>query len=108
MSRVELDERAVGADACVRDHDVDAAMARHRLLDERRHLGAIAHVRRPGDGPVDAEVVTRARCEAELHALVGELAGDGGTDAAARAGDDCHLSFETDHAGFSFTVSSAG
>ena len=37
-----------------------------------------------------------------------EEAGDCGTNAAACSGDDCHLSFETDHAGFSFTVSSAG
>ena len=108
MSGVELDERAVGADAGVRDHDVDAAVARRRLLDERRQLRAVAHVGRHGDGAGDAEIVTRARGEAELHPLVGELAGDGGTDAAACSGDDCHLSFETGHAVFSFTVSSAG
>ena len=61
-----------------------------------------------GNGVRDAEVVARARGEAELDALVGEHAGDGGADAAAGAGDNCHLSFETDHAMCSFTVSSAG
>ena len=108
MRGIELDERPVGADAGVRDHDVDAAVSRDRLVGERRHLGAVADVGRPGDGAGDAEVVARARGEAELDALVGEHAGDGGADAAARAGDDCHLSFETGHRVRSFTVSSAG
>ena len=108
VRRIEVDERAVRTDAGVRDDDVEAAVARDRLVDERRDLGAIADVGRPGDGAGDAEVVARARGEAELDALVGEHAGDGGADAAARSGDDCHLSFESRHGVRSFTVSSAG
>ena len=83
-------------------------MARHRFLDERRHLRPIAHVGRHGDRVRDAEVVARARREPELDPLIGEPSGDSGTDAATGSGDDCHLSFEIDHAVLSFTVSSAG
>ena len=71
-------------------------------------LGAVAHVRRAGDRAGEAEVVAGAGREAEQDAAVGEHPGDGRADAAARAGDDGHLSFEAGHGALSFTFSSAG
>ena len=57
----------------------------------------VADVARLGDR-VEPEVVAAARREPEPDALLGERAGDGGADPAARAGDEGDLSFQCAHA----------
>ena len=83
-------------------------MALDRLVSERRELRAVADVRRTGDGAGETEVVAAPRRQAEQDATVGEHPGDGGADAAARAGDERDLSFEAGHRALSFTFSRAG
>jgi hypothetical protein len=93
----ELEERSVGADAGVRDEDVEPAEAVHRRGHERVDLSGVANVARLGHDVVETEVAAAPRGETEPHALFGEGAGHGRADPAARAGHNCDLALETRH-----------
>ena len=87
----EVEERAVGAHACVQDDDVDAAEAfggRVAKLDERVEVADVAGT---SDGALEPEIAAAARREAEVAATVVEHACHRGAYAAARTGDHCGL-----------------
>ncbi len=90
----ELEERTVGADARVRDDDVDAAERARRRVAETCERVEVADVARLCDRAGEAEVVAASRREAELAASRVQHAGDRRADAAAGAGDDCRLPIE--------------
>src|SRR5487761_545544 len=94
---VELEERAVGADARVCDEDVEPPERVDGVGDEAVEILPLPHVASACDR-VQAEVVATAGAEPEVDAFAVQRACDGGADAAARPGDDRHLAFEHTHA----------
>ena len=90
----QIEERAVGADAGVRDDDVDPAELRRGRVADGDDLVEVAHVALLRDDAVEAEVVAAARCEPEVHPALVQHARERGADAAARTGDDRGLAFE--------------
>ena len=90
----EVEERPVGADARVRDDDVDPAETlggRVTEIDERVEVADVAGAR---DDTLEPEIVAAAGGEAEVAAAVVEHACHRGADAAARAGDHRGLAFQ--------------
>ena len=93
----EVEDRAVRADTGVHEHDVEPAVTIDDGIDRRTDLVGVAHVGRHPDRAGNAEVVARARHEAELHARHVEHAGGRGTDAAACSGDQGHAPVQALH-----------
>jgi hypothetical protein len=96
----QVEERAVRADARVRNDDVDPAEALRGLVAKTREPIEVSHVARVGDDSLEAEVGAPPRGEAEIRAAVVQHAGDRGADAAARAGDDGGLAFQAHRSSF--------
>ena len=93
----DVEEVAVGADAGVRDHDVEAAEALDGLGHEALELLRLAHVAGQGERARDALVAAAARGERDLRAEPGERLRSGGADAAARAGHERDPSLDCAH-----------
>ena len=81
----QLEHRAEGADAGVRDDDVDAAEALGRRVAQALQRRRVAHVARQSEDARQAEVVAAARGEPEVRAARVQQPRDRRADAAARA-----------------------
>jgi hypothetical protein len=90
----ELEERPVGADAGVGDHDVDAAEAVDRGCDGGVHRLRLADVAGDPEPTLEAEVVPSTGRQADRGTGLVQRTGDRGTDAAARSGDERDSAFE--------------
>ena len=95
---------AAHADACVADNAIQLAVVRHRLIHQfldGRSLAAIG-LEKNGIAALGADAVCHslpllcaAGCTNHLHPIFAEALGNGAADAAACAGDDCYLTFDT-------------
>jgi hypothetical protein len=79
----ELEEGAVGADAGVRDHDVEPAEALDGRGDGGVHRLGVAYIARDTEPRLEAEVVTAAGREPDRGTGVVQRTGDRGSDPAA-------------------------
>jgi hypothetical protein len=92
-------DQRVPRDARVVDEDVEVAQIGLDLLDQRLRLGRVADVRADGD-PADlgrdrvGGLLAGPVVDRDLRPAAGELARDGGADAARPTGDERDLSFE--------------
>ena len=96
-ARVEIEEVAVGADAGVGDHDIEAAEALDGRGHQRLELRLVAHVARLCERALDAHVAAAPRRHRNLRARCGEMLAGGGADAAARPGHQGDTTFECAH-----------
>ena len=95
---------AAHADACVADNAIQLAVMGNRLVHQFLDGGSLAAIGLDKDGiaALGADAVCHSLpllCTAggtdHLHAVFAEALGNGAADAAACAGDDCYLAFDT-------------
>ena len=94
----ELEKRAVGADAGVRDEDVEPAEAFGVSATRRRVLRRVANVGGPGDDRRSAEVVAPLREPSPRFTPSAVSARATAAPSAARPGDHRHVAFQHTHA----------
>ena len=95
---------AAHADACVADNAIQLTVVCHRLVHQLFDGGSLAAIglEKNGIAALGADAVCHslpllgtAGCTNHLHPIFAEALGNGAADAAACAGDDCYLTFDT-------------